>query len=64
MKGMILIMLIGLLAATSAYACMAFKTGEYTSGMNKICRYDHLGSDYHMTIKSYQMCPLSVNVRH
>lgn len=37
-----------------------FKSGEYTSGMNKVCRYDCLGSPAETTISATQLCPLSV----
>jgi hypothetical protein len=40
-----------------------FKTGERTSGMNKICYYDCLGSEAAITIKSTELCPLSINRR-
>ena len=41
---------------------IAFLTGQYTSGMNKICVYDAMGSQYHITIKSYALCPLTIDV--
>ena len=50
------------LAATPALAGVAFLTGERTSGMNKICFYDHLGSDVAITIGSTQLCPLTINI--
>lgn len=40
---------------------MCFKTGEQTSGMNKICFYDCLGSAAAITISSVSLCPLSIN---
>ena len=45
-----------------AHAGTAFFKYEYTSGMNKICVYDYLGSDVAITIKSYQLCPLTIRV--
>jgi hypothetical protein len=42
-----------------AVAC--FKTGEQTSGMNKICFYDCLGSQAAITFGAVQLCPLSIN---
>lgn len=45
-----------------AHAGMAFFKYERTSGMNKICVYDHLGSDVAITIQSTQLCPLTINV--
>jgi hypothetical protein len=47
-------------SATSAFAGTAFKTGEQSSGMNKICFYDDLGSTVAITIKSTELCPLSI----
>ncbi len=46
----------------NANAGMAFFKYERISGMNKICTYDHLGSDVSITIKSYKLCPLTINV--
>mgnify|MGYP001075606514 CR=1 FL=1 len=37
-----------------------FKKGERISGLNKICTYNCLGSDKAITIKSTQLCPLSI----
>ena len=56
------LILLALLLSATAYAGTAFYKGEYISGLNKICIYDHLGSDYHMTIKSYQVCPVTIQV--
>ena len=47
--------------ATPASAVMCFLKGEQLSGMNKICYYDCLGSGAAITIKSYQLCPLTIN---
>ena len=38
-----------------------FKSGEQTSGMNKICYYDCLGSTVAITISATSLCPLSIN---
>ena len=46
------------LVANSATTC--FKKGEYTSGFNKICIYNCLGSDVAITIKNTQLCPLTI----
>lgn len=42
-------------------AMMCMKKGEYTSGMNKICIYDCLGSDTAITIGATSLCPLSID---
>ena len=47
------------MAIANAVTC--FKKGEYTSGFNKICIYNCLGSDRAITIKNTQLCPLSIN---
>ena len=41
-------------------AATCFKTGERTSGMNKICYYDCLGSETAITISSIELCPLTI----
>ena len=42
-------------------AAVCFKTGERTSGMNKICYYDCMGSEAAITIGAVELCPLSIN---
>lgn len=42
-----------------ALTCM--KSGEMTSGMTKVCYYNCLGSTVAITIKSVQLCPLTIN---
>lgn len=44
-----------------AYAVICFLKGERTSGMYKICYYDCLGDTVAITIKSTQLCPLTIN---
>jgi hypothetical protein len=38
-----------------------FSTGEYTSGFNKICNFDCLGSAHATTIDATGLCPLTVD---
>lgn len=54
-----------LLAPTSAIGqtITAFKTGEETTGMTKQCMYQALGNTYTTTIKSVQLCSLTIQVR-
>ena len=40
----------------------AFKTGERITGTTKQCYYQFGGSEYTITIKSYELCPLSIEV--
>ena len=42
-------------------ALLCFLTGEQVSGLNKICFYDCAGSGAAITVKSYQLCPLTIN---
>lgn len=37
-----------------------FLKGEQTSGMNKICYYDCLGSAAAITVSSVSLCPLNI----
>ena len=55
-------LLIALLLSAPAFAGTAFFKYERTSGMNKICVYDHLGSDVAITVRSYEICPMTINV--
>jgi hypothetical protein len=57
------LMAICLLASGTAYAGTAFFKYEINdSGMTKQCVYDHIGNTYTITIKSYQLCPLTIQV--
>lgn len=49
-------------SATVALAGTAFLKYERISGLNKICVYDYLGSEYAITIKSVELCPLTIEV--
>jgi hypothetical protein len=44
--------------------CLAFFKYEQPAGLNKICFYDHLGSDVAITISAVELCPLSLRVPH
>ena len=46
---------------TIIVAGTCFKSGEQTSGMNKICYYDCVEGTKAITIKSYQLCPMTIN---
>jgi hypothetical protein len=60
MKTIIAILLLSI--STLAFAGTAFFKYEYESGMNKVCVYDYLGSDYAITIKGYKLCPITIEV--
>jgi predicted ABC-type sugar transport system permease subunit len=49
----------GLIAQTGT----AFKTGERTTGMTKQCFYDYIGNGYTRTVRSVELCPLTIQVR-
>lgn len=51
-----------LLLSLPAHAGIAFLQDQYVSGMNRICIYNHLGSEYSLTVKSYETCPVTVEV--
>jgi len=50
-----------LVKESNQFAATCFKTGERRSGMNKICYYNCLGSEYAITIGAVQLCPLTIN---
>jgi hypothetical protein len=41
-------------------ALTCIKTGEETSGVNKICYYNCAGSGASITVKASELCPLSI----
>lgn len=47
-----------IIPANAAITC--FKVTEYTSGFNKICIYNCLGSEAAITIGATQLCPLTI----
>ena len=53
-----LLILTALLISTTASA--AFLKHSYVSGMSRFCVYDSAGGDLVITVKSYQLCPLSI----
>ena len=50
------------LALVPSLSAQAIKTGERTTGMTKQCYYNHVGSEYTITVSSVELCPLSVRV--
>ena len=58
----ILVTSIVLLASFSASAATAFYTSETVTGSTKQCYYNFAGSTYTKTVKSYQVCPTSIQV--
>ena len=45
----------------TAHAATCFLTGQQSSGMYKICYYNCLGFAAAITVRSYQLCPLTIN---
>ena len=48
--------------AATAHAGIAFFKYEIEQGMTKLCVYDYLGNIHSITVKSYQICPISIQV--
>ena len=51
-----------LMLTTNALAATAFLVSQYVDGLSRICIYNHLGSEYIITIKAYQVCPVTIQV--
>jgi hypothetical protein len=58
-----LITLIALTLSATAFAGTAFLKYERVTGMTKQCVYDYLGNEYTRTMRSTDLCPLSIEVR-
>jgi predicted ABC-type sugar transport system permease subunit len=58
-----LIVMMAALVSVSAFAGTAFLKYERTTGMTKQCVYEYLGNEYTKTIRSTELCPLSIEVR-
>ena len=52
-----------LVATVEAQTATALKSGEQTTGLTKQCYYTFAGSDYTKTVKSYELCPVSLQVK-
>jgi len=61
MKKLILMLMI-ISATASAATITAFKTGERVTGSTKQCYYQGNGAQYTTTIRSYELCPLTIEV--
>ena len=57
-----LIALIVLTASATAFAGTAYLKYERVTGMTKQCVYDYLGSEYVRTMRSTELCPLTIRV--
>mgnify|MGYP001239910572 CR=1 FL=1 len=47
-------------STSSSTSLSCFKKSESTSGTNKICIYNCMGSDVAINVKSTQLCPMSI----
>ena len=56
------IALLLLLVANQAWAVTAFFKYERVTGMTKTCVYESVYGEHAITIKSYQLCPLTIEV--
>ena len=57
-----LIALIVLTASATAFAGTAYLKYERVTGMTKQCVYDYFGSEYVRTMRSTELCPLTIRV--
>jgi hypothetical protein len=59
-----LIVLIAVTASVSVFAQnrTAYFKYERVTGMTKQCVYDYLGNEYTRTMRSTELCPLSIRV--
>jgi hypothetical protein len=65
MKYFLIMIAVSLIAVSaSAFACTGFLKSEQTSGMNKICYYNHLGSTAAVNVASYAICPVTYQFNH
>lgn len=58
----ILALILGLTIAAAANAGTAFFKYEIQQGLTKLCVYDYIGNIHSITLKSYQICPISIQV--
>jgi hypothetical protein len=49
-------------APAPRWTITAYRTGEEITGLTRQCHYQALGSRYTETVKSYQVCPLTITV--
>lgn len=57
-----IVMIAATLVSASAFAGTAYLKYERTTGMTKQCVYEYLGNEYTKTIRSTELCPLSIQV--
>jgi len=57
-----IVMIAAALLSASAFAGTAYLKYERVTGMTKQCVYDYLGNEYTKTIRSTELCPLTIRV--
>lgn len=60
--GLVLLFNLAIAVHYSRAGGTAFYVGERVSGLYKICYYNYMGSTIAITIKSYQLCPLTIQM--
>ena len=60
MKTLLITLLLIGMGAVVVYASGCFFKRSYVSGMNRICIYHCIDGDRAITIKSYEICPISL----
>ena len=58
----VIVLVCGFVLLSTAEAGTGYLKSQRISGLNRICIYNHLGSDVAITIKSTELCPLSIKV--
>jgi len=62
---MIMWIIIGMIFfAEKVWGCTATYMSEYTSGMHRVCIYNHMGSNVAFTYPLVSTCPLTVEITH
>lgn len=57
-----IVMIAAAVLSASAYAGTAYFKYERITGMTKQCVYDYLGNEYTRTMRSSELCPLTIRV--
>ena len=60
MKKLIITLVIVLTIIGTAYASTCFYKGERLNGLYRTCYYDCAGGTVAISVKAYEMCPLSI----
>jgi len=63
-KRLIIVLVACAIPFAAAHACKGFLKSHYVSGTNRICIYNHLGSDAAMTIGAAKICPITYYFKH